>query len=324
LVGCTTSANGGLEPDGRSATSEAKFSINHLNERIAIAASTGQEWPFDLVLTTQRLFEANGAVRIGIVENSGDAADVTFWINWDGPPPGFDYFRVRYERLPDRTWRLSEILANDEIAEAKSARTGAYRSMVTAGFVRFSLGSALNTFDSGELILVESIHGSSVEYEISPLSIVPLAFPGAVNSDGSEEKPTFYNFRGVANGLAWCLSAVLADAKVTNVRKVLDSPWHYALFAPDCRVRMRIAGNLKFLLGTRTDYLLYRSATTERGIAFTPHIGLDLSGGDYGGSHGYGGLSVSVGYRSWLNLDGDANSGELALLVALWGYPDTP
>ncbi len=176
----------------------------------------------------------------------------------------------------------------------------------------------LGTFDAAEVIVIESLHEGRVEYEISPMTFVPLVFPSAINENGENERVVYYNFRGVANGLAWGLSSIFAGAGLSDVEEILESPWHYALFSPNCRARVQLSGDLKLVLGTRTDYVLYRTVNSDRGIVFTPHVGLSRTTGEFG-EDSYGGFSVSLGYRKVWNFDGETRSGEIALLVTLWG-----
>ena len=176
----------------------------------------------------------------------------------------------------------------------------------------------VGTFDAAEVLVIESLHEGRVEYEISQMTFVPLVFPTVVNEKGENERVVYYNFRGLANGLAWGLSSVFAGAGFSEVEEIFDSHWPYVLFAPNCRARVRLSGDLKLVLGTRTDYVLYRTVNSDRGIVFTPHVGLSRTTGEFGEGD-YSGFSVSVGYRKMWNFDGESSSGELALFVSLWG-----
>jgi hypothetical protein len=80
-------------------------------------------------------------------------------------------------------------------------------------------------------------------------------------------------------------------------------------------------GNLKLVLGTRTDYILYSIESADAGIMFTPQVGLDFSGGTFGDSNAYSGISVTVGVRNWWGFDGESDSGDIVVGARLWGIP---
>lgn len=197
-------------------------------------------------------------------------------------------------------------------------------TMVSVLWARWGADEDLMTFDVFESLLVESNPARSIEFEVSPWTGVPLVYYRLPDGEGGEKDVLTYNFRAPVNLLAAALTAKLGGHSWRDLAQLQDSPWRFVLFAPDCRARFRLVGNLKLMVGTRTDYMLYRTADTERGILFTPQIGLDFSGGDYGAREGYGGISVSVGYRNWWNFDGDSRSGGLAVFVRVWGMPVTP
>lgn|GEM_PF-5640061 len=214
------------------------------------------------------------------------------------------------------------VLLSGLVVQGAGAESGG-DTMSTIGWARWVGDEDLMTFDVFELVCLEANSSRSVEYEVSPWTVVPLVYYRLPDGEGGEKDVLNYNFRGAVNFLAGGLSNKLNGGDWTDGDAGAGSAWRYALFAPDFRVRFRLVGNLKLMAGTRTDYFLYRTSDTERGILFTPFIGLDFSGGDYGASEGYGGLSVSVGLRNWLSFDGDNRSGELAVFASLRGLPVT-
>lgn len=201
---------------------------------------------------------------------------------------------------------------------------GGRDSMSSLILAQGSMGGEVISFDLLEYVAFETPANRGWEYEISSFSFIPLVFMQEPGTEGVENYVGTYNFRGLINSLFCVLAAPESKGGFYDTAEVMESPWRYALFAPNCRFRVRLAGGLKLLLATRTDYMLYRSGGTERGIIFTPQIGLDLSGGRFGGQAGYGGISVSLGYRNWWKFDSENRSEGLTILVRLWGIPDTP
>jgi hypothetical protein len=199
---------------------------------------------------------------------------------------------------------------------------GSGRDITPSGLVpRWSIGSGFQTLDLLEPMVLESPADRGWVYEISPFTFFPFLYLQVPDEEGGEKYTMVYNFRGVINSLMWALTAVSADAGLLEPAKVMESPWRYVLFAPDCRVRIRLVGNLNLLLATRTDYSLFRTEEADRGILFTPHIGLDLSSENFYGPASEGGISISVGYRNWWSFDSVNRSGGLAVFVRFWGFP---
>ncbi len=181
----------------------------------------------------------------------------------------------------------------------------------------------LATADAYGRLVLNTNDSQSIEYEVTPWTFVPLVYFRLPDGDGGEKDVLNYNFRAPINWLSWAAASKLAGVDRHNDDVVITSPWCYGLFAPNFLVRYRLIGNLKLVLGTRTDYLLYRTSSTERGIMFTPQIGFDFSGGKYGDSNAYSGISVSLGLRNWWSFDGNSESGEIAISARLWGIPFT-
>lgn len=184
-------------------------------------------------------------------------------------------------------------------------------------------GGEFATIDAYSMVVLKSDSNRTFEYEVAPWTFVPLVYYRLPDGDGGEKDVINYNFRGPINWLAWAASSKLAGVDRHNDNEIMASPWCYALLAPNSLLRFRLHGNLKLVIGTRTDFLLYRTASTERGIMFTPQIGIDFSGGKYGDSNAYSGISVSVGLRNWWSFDGDNKSGGIAISARLWGIPFT-
>lgn len=160
----------------------------------------------------------------------------------------------------------------------------------------------------------------SRQYEVRPATIVPLLYHRVPSGEGERDIVNL-NARPAVDLLAWLLAAKLARVPWYAGAEVLRSSWCHALFASNFLVRQRLVGDLKLVVGTRTDYLLYRTGPTERGILFTPQAGLDFSGGRFRDGDAYAGVSVTVGLRNWWSFDGDNDSGDVVLAARVWGIP---
>lgn len=208
------------------------------------------------------------------------------------------------------------------LAHSAAADTGD-DTMTSVIWAEWVSDGDLTTIDAFSWVKLKSNSKLSVEYEVPTMTLIPLVYYRLPDGDGGEKDVLNYNFRGPINWLAWEASSKLAGGEQHGDGWVLGSPWCYALFAPNFLVRYRLIGNLKLVVGTRTDYLLYRTSSTERGIMFTPQIGFDFSGGQYGDPNAYSGISVALGWRNWWNFDGECNSDEITLSARLWGIPFT-
>jgi hypothetical protein len=179
----------------------------------------------------------------------------------------------------------------------------------------------VSSIDAYSMVVLKSNTRRSVEYEVTRWTYIPLGYYRVPDGDGGKKDVVVYNFRGPINWLLWAAASRLAGGDSRG--DTMASPWCYALFAPNSLVRFRLIGNLKLVLGTRTDYILYDTESTEAGIMFTPQVGLDFSGGTFGDTNSYSGISGSVGVRSRWGLDGDSDSGELVFVARVWGIPFT-
>jgi hypothetical protein len=177
------------------------------------------------------------------------------------------------------------------------AQSGILGTDQMAGGFTFVLGRDAEMYSLFECTFVDYSADSTVEYCFAPF----VGLSGA--KVGGNPR---YGFKGPVNAAMFAVN-VLVSRYVLGVKtRSGKAPARYLLFLPNSAVNLRVERNLKFTLATTTEYLFYRLHSGERGILFTPQIGLTLSGGrspDF-----WNGLILSLGYTTFWNFDGEDRS----------------
>jgi hypothetical protein len=179
---------------------------------------------------------------------------------------------------------------------------------------RGGFNEAWQTHDVIELVAAKRLGRSPFVHEYPFFSLLPFV------QRNHPETLFGYNFRGLA------CAATLYGACVLDDRPVFDdkpSPgfWTYFLMAHNNTWKVRLSRIFRATLTTRSDITWLGYDEPDRGVMFTPRLGLEL----VGLSAGYEGddppptnrLHVGVGRAYWLGFDGQRRDAGWTIVVGV-------
>ncbi len=123
-----------------------------------------------------------------------------------------------------------------------------------------------------------------------------------------------FSFKGVVDIVVWFVSGrPKTSDKIWRI-----TPLQVAMNLPNSTLKYRLSSNLQLSVATDTQYLPIRLNGADRGILFTPSVGLNFY--HHPGTHRQN-LNLAVGYRLFWNADGANGAGGFALSLKMYGFP---
>lgn len=184
------------------------------------------------------------------------------------------------------------------------------------------LGPEFRTYDVGDFQAAKRLPADWLLYEAHGVTLIGLIDQLDPEHD-TNPNGQVYNLRSVLP-----LSATVLDRLVSGrddgERVLPANPLCYVLLAPNSTLKACLTRNLRVSIGTRTDIGAYRNSYGERGVLFTPRLGLELAGAGAATPEKawMNRIFVNLGYGNWWSWDADSRGTGWRVSFGATFYPD--
>ncbi|MCK5126078.1 MAG: hypothetical protein KAR42_07465 [candidate division Zixibacteria bacterium] len=133
------------------------------------------------------------------------------------------------------------------------------------------------------------------------------------------EEGARYSFKGIMQFVSLGLTAAANELVLGGHGDAFTSDARYLFFLPYSSHHIDLSEDMMLTLGVDSDYLFYRHKTGDRGILYSPYIGLTYTSMSKYSTVKASGFTLYFGHQRFLNFDGSDKNLGVVIGISLFG-----